>query len=130
MITAEALRAELGADVRAVTLASHGRDETYDAVPLIKVLELVGVQKGSGRNAEVGMAVVARARDGYVVVFGLGELMANTGAKDVFLAFGRAGTPLPVDQGPMRLVVPSDKRGARSVFGVIAIELRDLGVAQ
>lgn len=123
--TAQTLRQVFGAQVREVALTSHGKEERYDAVPLIKVIEYAGIKARTTTNAEMGMAVIARARDGYVVVFGLGELMANTGARDVYLAFEREGQPLPLPQLPMRLIVPADKRAARSAFAVNNIEIVD-----
>ena len=57
--------------------------------------------------------MIAEARDGYRVVFGAAELDAGVRDSDVFLAFRRDGKPLDEAMGPFRLVVPSDKRGAR-----------------
>jgi hypothetical protein len=127
VLTADALRRDLASQVSTVALTTHGKTERYDAVPLIAVLEHAGLLKGTGRNAEIALAVVARAADGYAVVFGLGELLPNTGARDVFVAFAVEGQrPLPADQAPLRLVVPSDRRGARSAFAITEIEVRDL----
>jgi hypothetical protein len=88
----------------------------YTVVPLGAVLAAAGAPAGADmRGKALASYVVAEARDGYRVVFGAAELDAGVRDTDVFLAFRRDGKPLEDAMGPFRLVVPSDKRGARWV---------------
>lgn len=57
----------------------------------------------------------AEGRDGYRVAFSLVEVDMSIASSEVFVVFERDGKPLPSDLGPIRLVVPTDKRGARWV---------------
>jgi len=59
--------------------------------------------------------VIAEATDGYRVVFSLAELDPQFGNTAVLVANEIDGHPLPEHDGPLRLVVPGDKRQARWV---------------
>lgn len=67
------------------------------------------------RGKALASYLLAGARDGYQVVFSLGELDPGVGGARVIVADQRDGKPLSAQQGPIRLVVSSDKRPARSV---------------
>jgi hypothetical protein len=56
---------------------------------------------------------VAEASDGYRVVFALAELDPDFGNAQVLVAENVDGHPLSANDGPLRLVVPGDKRQAR-----------------
>lgn len=66
--------------------------------------------------------MIVRGRDGYAVLFSLGELDAALGAKSVVIATQCDGKPIPDADGPYRLVVPGEGRAARSVRQVVTIE--------
>ena len=68
--------------------------------------------------------VLASGRDGYTVVFSIGELTANRSNPRVFLVAESSEGPLPENQGPVRLIVYGDK--ARSAYGLAGIELKGL----
>jgi DMSO/TMAO reductase YedYZ molybdopterin-dependent catalytic subunit len=57
--------------------------------------------------------LVAEASDGYRVAFALAELDPGTGDTQVLLAHRMNGAALDGEVGPLRLVVPKDKRPAR-----------------
>jgi hypothetical protein len=57
------------------------------------------------------------------VVFSLGELDESIGNLQVLIADSEDGKPLPQGSGPLRLVVPADKRPARWVRMVKAIRV-------
>jgi hypothetical protein len=59
--------------------------------------------------------LLASAKDGYQVVFSLGELDPGLGGARVIVADKRDGKPLFGYQGPLRLVVSTDKAPARSI---------------
>lgn len=93
-----------------------GSKTVYEGVSLQQVLEKAGLsltKKMPGK--ELAGYVLAEAKDGYEVVFGVGELVPNLGGAKVLVADKRDGKPLFEYQGPLRLVVPGDKEGARSV---------------
>jgi len=58
------------------------------------------------------------------ILFSLAELDSSFTNKVVILADESEGKPLPVGKGPFRLVVPDEKKPARSSFQVIALYIR------
>jgi len=94
---------------------SDGTTFQYEGVPLREILKRAGAPVGKLRGKALASYVVAKARDGYEVVFALGELDAEFGDEKILVADMRAGKPLSGDQGAFRLVCPNDKAGARSV---------------
>jgi DMSO/TMAO reductase YedYZ molybdopterin-dependent catalytic subunit len=98
-----------------VTDADGGKT-VYEGVALQEVLKKAGIPFGRQmRGKDLAGYVLASAKDGYQIVFGLGELDPDLGALRVLIADKSNGKPLFEYQGPFRLVVPSDKAGARSV---------------
>lgn len=99
-----------------VTEPHENEKTTYRVVPLSKVLAVADVPFGTLlKGAALAATVRAEARDGYRVAFSLVELDPSIASAEVFLAFQRDGKPLPPDIGPFRLIVPTDRRGARWV---------------
>jgi len=95
---------------------SDGSKIEYEGVLLRDILKQAGAPLGKDlRGKALASVVVAKARDGYVVAFTLGELDAAIGNESVLIADKRDGKPLFGYQGPLRLVCPNDKAGARSV---------------
>jgi DMSO/TMAO reductase YedYZ molybdopterin-dependent catalytic subunit len=99
------------------TLAEpDGSKVDYQGVPLAEILNKAGIPAGKEmRGKALAGYVLVEARDGYQVVFSLGELDPGLAGTRVFVADQRDGKPLPAQQGPIRLVVSTDKRPARSV---------------
>ena len=93
-----------------------GAKSTYEGVPLQEILKKAGLSFGKQMRGK-GLAgyVLAEAKDGYQVVFGMGELDPGLGGAKILVADQRNGKALFEYQGPLRLVVPADKEGARSV---------------
>jgi DMSO/TMAO reductase YedYZ molybdopterin-dependent catalytic subunit len=88
----------------------------YEGVPLREILKKAGVPLGEKlRGKALASYVVAKAKDGYQVVFTLGEIDAAFGNEQIIVADKRDGKALFEYQGPFRLVCPKDKEGARSV---------------
>ena len=93
-----------------------GTEVEYEGVPLRDILIRAGVPMGSQlRGKALASYVLARAHDGYEVLFALGELDAALGDATILVADKRDGKPLFGYQGPFRLVCPDDNAGARSV---------------
>jgi len=96
--------------------AHEKQTHTFEGVTFAELLTRAGVPSGENlRGKGLAMCVVAGAADGYHAVFSLGELDASVGGEEVLVADTMDGQPIPAGQGPLRLVVPSDKRPARWV---------------
>lgn len=101
----------------------QGGNDLYRGVTVEKVLARAGLESGDGgpgissNNKNVGWRriVIAECTDGYTAVFSSAELMSNIGGTRAFVAWRKNGTVLPVDEAPIRLLVATDKGGARSV---------------
>jgi hypothetical protein len=95
---------------------SDGSKVEYEGVLLRDILKQAGAPFGKDlRGKALASYVLAKAKDGYAVVFTLGELDAAFGNEPVLIADKRDGKLLFGYQGPLRLVCPNDKAGARSV---------------
>src|SRR5580658_10056221 len=93
-----------------------GTEVEYEGVPLREVLKRAGAPLGGQlRGKALATYVLAKAHDGYQVVFALGEIDAAFANEQILVADKRDGKPLFGYQGPFRLVCPKDKAGARSV---------------
>jgi hypothetical protein len=96
--------------------AADGSKIVYEGVQLRELLAKAGAPFGKKLRGKVlSTYVLAKATDGYQVLFTLGELDPDFGNESVLLADKRDGKPLPEKQGPFRLVCPNDHEGARSV---------------
>jgi hypothetical protein len=68
--------------------------------------------------------VEVTGRDGYKVIFALAEVAPAFQDNKVLVAITSDGKPLDEKQGAVRIVVPQDKRPARSVRMVATIAVR------
>ena len=94
----------------------RGGDFTYEGVSLQDVLKKAGAPSESSlRGAALASYVLAKASDGYQVAFTLGEIDPSFGNTAILVADHRDGAPLSGNQGVLRLIVPKDHEGARSV---------------
>ena len=112
-------------DVRVEDAA--GNTIVYHGLALLEVLEKGGLdlKTMAGQRASAGQVVLASGRDGYTVVFSVGELTGNRSNPHVFLVAESSGEgPLPENEGPVRLIVHGDK--ARSAYALAKIEVRTL----
>jgi len=99
-----------------VTVTAEGRDEHYEGVLIGEILKRAGAPLGRDlTGAAVATYVVASAKDGYRALFALAELDPDFTGNDIIVADTVDGKPLFDYQGPLRVVAPHDKRGARSV---------------
>jgi DMSO/TMAO reductase YedYZ molybdopterin-dependent catalytic subunit len=101
-----------------------GTAVSYEGVPLREILAKAGAPLGKQlRGKALATYVIAKAKDGYQVVFTLGELDPEFGNEQIIVADQRDGKPLFGYQGPLRLVCPHDKAGARSVRMLETLEV-------
>jgi len=93
----------------AVTVADpHTRaDRHFSGVAVRELLVRAGAPLGEKlRGPALQLAVVARARDGYGVVFSLAEFDAAFSARTILLADREDGQPLPEKSAPFQLIAP------------------------
>lgn len=107
--------------------AAHGQEATvgFEGVPLVEVLKLAGATLGEalGHGDPPVWYVIVEAKDGYRAVFSLAELDPAFTDRIVLLADRKEGKPLDGQEGPLRIVVPGEKRHARWVRQVIALRI-------
>jgi hypothetical protein len=123
-VTPESL---LGRDQRDVRIEESAGDVTvYHGLPLLEVLEKNGLdlKTMAGQRQSAASVVLASGRDGYTVVFSVGELTANRANPKVFLVAETSFEPLPPDKGPVRLIVLGDV--VRSAYALATIDLKNL----
>jgi len=93
----------------------NGPTAEYEGVAVSGLLSAAGVALGKGlRGKRLSEYLLVTAKDGYEVVFALPEVDPEFTDKIVLLCFLKDGAPLPPDEGPLRLIVPGEKRNARS----------------
>ena len=96
----------------------------YEGVALREILKRAGAPLGNQlRGKALTTYILAKAHDGYQVVFALGEVDAAFANEQILVADKRDGKPLFGYQGPLRLVCPNDKAGARSVRMLETLEV-------
>jgi DMSO/TMAO reductase YedYZ molybdopterin-dependent catalytic subunit len=93
-----------------------GSSHEYEGVTLASLLTKAGApQAGDLRGRSMSLCVVAEGSDGYRAAFSLAELDPDFANESVLVADTADGKGLGPDQGPLRLVVPGDKRQGRWV---------------
>lgn len=120
--------ADLAAMPRAKAVSdNNGIQTTYEGVWLSDVLKNAGVPLGASlRGPALAGYILASASDGYQVVFSIGELDPDVTSGQYLLADTANGKPMFGENGAFRLVIPSDKRGVRSVRLLTKIEVVQL----
>ena len=107
-----------------VTVSEEGKDTPYEGVLVGELLKRAGAPVGRDLSGKaVATYVRATAKDGYQVVFSLAELDPGFTSNDIIVADTIDGKPLFDYQGPLRIVAPHDKRGARSIRMLQRIEV-------
>ncbi len=108
---------------------SHGAMTMVYSGPVVSdLLHDVGAPLGVRLHGQgVNDVLFVTGKDRYRAVFSLAEVdpSFHKGAR-LILADQADGKPLDARDGPFRLVVDGDLKPARSVFGVVAIELKHL----
>jgi DMSO/TMAO reductase YedYZ molybdopterin-dependent catalytic subunit len=109
-----------------VTAKEHDITATYEGVTLAEILQKAGAPMGKLlRGKAMATYVLVTAKDGYRVVFALPELDPDftDASQKIILADTADGKPLPEKQGPVRIIVPQEKRGGRWIRMVESIEV-------
>lgn len=120
-----------GADLKAMAHSQvsakdrDGKEHQYTGIPLVDLLKQAGATLGGELRGENLMKyVVVKAVDGYEVLFALAELDPEFATRTILLADQVDGAPLPAGTGPYRIVVPGEKKPARWIREVKAIDIR------
>jgi hypothetical protein len=104
--------------------AHSGKPHHFSGVKLSDLLAKAGVPTGDKlRGKELATYVLVRATDGYAVVFSVAELDSALSGSQIILADTVDGKSLDANEGPFRVIAPEDKRPARWVRMVNAIEV-------
>jgi hypothetical protein len=101
-----------------------GKEIVYSGVPLVEALKAGGLPLDSGMagiREIVATTVLVEAADGYRAAFSLAELDPELTDRVILLADTRDGQLLPPREGPLRIIVPGEKRPARWVRQVTAL---------
>ena len=102
----------------------EGKEAEFEGVPLVEVLKASGVQFGQDlRGPALATYLIVEAADGYRAVFALPELDPAFSDRVILLADRREGKPLGGKEGPLRVVVPGEKRHGRWVRQVVALKI-------
>jgi len=102
-----------------------GKEATFEGMELGEVLKLAGVKFGEHlKGKSLALFLVADAADKYRAVFALPELDHAFTDRVILLADRRDGKPLAASEGPLRIVVPDEKRQARWVRQVNSLTIR------
>jgi DMSO/TMAO reductase YedYZ molybdopterin-dependent catalytic subunit len=114
--------------VTKVTARDHdGTEAEYTGVAVAELLRRAGAPLGEKlRGPALAKTVLVHAADRYQAAFSLAELDPGMNDRPALLAWSRNNEPLTASQGPIRLVIPGDKRQARWVRQVTAIEIVSL----
>jgi hypothetical protein len=100
------------------------KDHVYSGVPVRDLLAKAGVEFGEKlRGKGLRQVVIAHCRDNYDIVFALAEFDDAFNNRTILLVDRQDGQALPDGQGPVRLVVPGDKRPARWARMVTSLEV-------
>jgi DMSO/TMAO reductase YedYZ molybdopterin-dependent catalytic subunit len=98
------------------TFHDEGTETTYEGVLLYDILKQAGAPLDKQLMGKALTSyILADARDGYQVLYALADVDPNFGNNKIIVADTVNGKPLFEYQGPFRLVVPGDKKGARSI---------------
>ena len=105
-----------------------GAKAVFRGPSLRSLATLVGAPTGHEfRGPNMLLAIVAEASDGYRAAYMLAEVDEGFGNKNALLAISRDGAPLPVKEGPFRMVMPGEEHRARWIRNVARLRLVRVG---
>lgn len=99
-----------------VKASAHGQNLDCEGVALAGLLRATGAMPADPlRGPQLARYLLVTARDDYRAVYSLAELDPSLTDRRVLLVDRCDGKPLDADDGPLRLIAPSDARPARWV---------------
>ena len=103
-------------------MTGNGEQQNEWTGPLLwTVLDASGLIEAANQREQAHLVVRVTGADGYAAVIALGEISPLLADRPILLADELNGAPLP--DHALRLVVPDDRLGARSVRDVVRIEI-------
>jgi hypothetical protein len=133
--TADSLRKQFASEVKTIDYTSRGQPHKATCIPLYTVLHEAGAdaQMKMGpdvapamKNHALRLAVVVTSVDGYTAAFSLAELLPDMGTTAAWIAFDLDGKRFQEGEGHLRVIVPTDKKPARSVRDIQSINVVDV----
>jgi len=122
------VKREFGDQVQSVTFIA-GKDKAQHVgtgIPLLSLLQKAVLKtERVPKHHDLTFLVIIEAHDTYRVFFSFAELVPTCGRTQAFLAWDVDGKPLSGDQAPFRLIVSSDQRADRNIYGIATITLVD-----
>ncbi|HEY3890259.1 MAG TPA: molybdopterin-dependent oxidoreductase [Caulobacteraceae bacterium] len=110
---------------RASVTVPYGDKATFTGAVIGDLLAEVGAPSDVRLHGPpVNQIVVVTGQDGFTTVLSLAETEKSFRTEPIILADRQNGKPLDAKQGPYRLVIGGELKPARSVWGVIEVELR------
>jgi hypothetical protein len=101
-----------------------GKESIFEGVLAAEILRSAGVKFAKDlRGKRLADYLVAETADGYRVIFALSEFDPSFKDTLVLLADSRDRNPLGESDGPLRLIIPSEKRYARWVRHLVALHV-------
>jgi DMSO/TMAO reductase YedYZ molybdopterin-dependent catalytic subunit len=108
-----------------VTVKDARHTNVYEGVTVYEILKRAGQPFGNlMRNAQLVRFAIFRAHDGYRALFALPEFDPGFTSARALVADKMDGKPIPSNRGPLRLVIPGEKDGARGVYMLERIEVQ------
>jgi DMSO/TMAO reductase YedYZ molybdopterin-dependent catalytic subunit len=102
----------------------ENKEGDFAGVALVDVLKAAGVKFGNDlRGTALASYLIVEAADGYRAVFALPEIDPASTDRVILLADRRDGKPLSASEGPLRVIVPGEKRHSRWVRQVIVLRV-------
>jgi hypothetical protein len=95
---------------------------SYTGVLLWALLEKAALVDEPGKNASLKHSLLITGLDGYAVALAIGEIDPHYEGKRVIVAY--AGGDPAASTSALRLIVPGDAHGGRSVRDVATIEVK------
>lgn len=114
--------------------SAHGQTHRVRGVRVDKLLAARGFTPGkmgkdvpkAEKRAGWRKVLLVTAADGYQALLSCAEMFEEMGPTQALLVWEVDGQPLSSEQGPLRLVVTTDREPSRSIFAVRKLELIDL----
>lgn len=127
-LTVAALQALPSETIQVTFLSGTNTEQhSYTGVRLYTVLNNAKLRVNNDRykNDKLRKSIVATGSDNYEVTIAWGEIDPDFGNAPILIAWAEDDKPLSGAGGPLRLVVPTDKRGGRYVSGLVTLDVRD-----
>jgi molybdate transport system substrate-binding protein len=127
-LTVEDLKANYPSVKKEVTYLSgeNSVSASFTGVLLVDILDSAQINLNADvKNDKLSIIIVGTATDKYQAVIAYGEIDPDFGNQPVMVAYEQDGKLIADKEGPIRLIVPGDKRGGRYVSGLVSLEVRD-----